>query len=128
MINEEKEFEYFYIFGVRSETTKDLRSELCLDFLIEYTSEDLENKELAKIMIENKMLPTSTEEAINAMGLNHLSAAIHCSKIRSRYERLSVHQFKSTFPMTREDLSDYVKSSNNCEYSRKKLIDSKIQF
>ena len=54
MINEEKEFEYFYIFGVRSETTKDLRSELCLDFLIEYTSEDLENKELAKIMIENK--------------------------------------------------------------------------
>ena len=128
MCSIKEKVEYFYIFGVRSDLNKNLESELSLDFLIEYTSEDIKKKEIAQAMVENEMLPTSKKEAIEALNLTHLASALLICKVRSRCESLSLHKFKTTFLLTRKDLNNYIQSANKCEDSRKKLVEARISF
>ena len=129
VINKNKNPKYYYIFGVRIENTnfKD-RGKLSLDFMIDYNSDDIENADLAKDMVDNEMIPTSSNEAIKAVGLIHLASTIYGSQFTARANNLSVHKMNTNFKITREDLHIWVDCCNHDEISLKKLEESKIHY
>jgi hypothetical protein len=122
-------FKYYYIFGVRIENTcLRSRGKLSLDFMIDYTTKDEKNIQLAMDMINNKAVPTKSEEAIKGCNLTELSLMIKGSQYTAKANSLSVHKLNTTFKMTREDLHIWVDCCNVDEESLKKLESCKIPW
>ena len=120
---------YYYIFGVRAEpATSDIPGNLSLDFLIDYTDDDIEKVELAKLMIDNKILKTSQSEAVEACGLSRFRQELFGASMRAQVNMLSVHKIKSDFKMDFEILSIWVDSCNYDEIARQKLKAAKIRI
>ena len=119
---------YHWIFGVRTISSIEKKeSDLSLDFAIPYTSKDFNNFELAKIMSDNEILKTSTNEALGVYGLNNLAESINMGMLRAKVNSMTVHHLYTEFQMNRDELEMWVKSCNFSESSRRKLIESKIK-
>jgi hypothetical protein len=120
---------YYYIFGVRAQpATSDTPGKLSMDFLIDYTDDDIEKVELAKLMINNEILKTSKDEAVEACGLSRFSHDLFGASIRARVNMLSVHKIKSDFKMDDEMISTWVESCNYDKVAKQKLKEAEIRI
>lgn len=120
---------YYYIFGVRAQpATSDTPGKLSMDFLINYTDDDIEKVELAKLMIDNQILKTSNEEAVEACGLSRFGYDLYAASMRAKANMLSVHKIKSDFKMDDEMLSMWVDSCNYDKVAKQKLKEAEIRI
>ena len=80
-------------------------------------------------MVDNKLFPTSVNEAIDAVELNTLNAELSAISMRVRFNPdISVHKFITNFEFDDEWLIDFVKMANTCEHTRKLLVEAKIRL
>lgn len=118
---------YYYILGVRAVTKPDMTLSLQRDFIIKYSDDDLKDRNLAEAMVQNEMVKTTAEEAVEAMGLSRLGAEIHGAKLRIRFNPITVHQFKTEEPWDNEFFDIFLKGCEYCEESRKKLAGARLK-
>jgi len=121
-------YNYYYIFGVRQISTKELKLKLIVDFIIDYTPKDIENAEMAKNMVENKIFSTTESEAIDSNNLNELSHNLTAMRLRCRMNNISVHKIKTEYPMEPEDIEMFVAAAEYSEDTRKKLNEARINL
>lgn len=120
---------YYYIFGVRAHpATSKTPGKLSLDFMIEYTDEDLSNTELAKMMIDNKAIKTEKDEAVRACDLASLYSEITAASLRSKVNLLSTHKINSEFKLDHQMLSMWVNSCNFDDVAKQKLYESRVNI
>lgn len=113
---------YYYILGVRAVTNREtMTTHLERDFLITYTDDDVKDRNLAKAMVDNEMVKTTPEEAVDAVGLSRIGAEIHGAKLRMKFNPITAHQFKTEEPWDKEFFDIFLKGCEYCEDSRKKL-------
>lgn len=118
---------FYYIVGVRTKTTIEMEIKFNCDFVLGYTPEDIKKTTLARAMIDNKMVCTSAEEAIQAAGLSPLSSSLHALGLRVRANpEITVHKFVTDFPVEDEWFDMFIKMASVCKDTREKLIESKI--
>jgi len=121
----ENGYTHFYIVGVRTETIS-MKPKLSMDFMIEYTSDHVKQLMLAADMVDNKLVPTTINEAVEATDMNWLGHEIHGAQLRSRANMCSAHKFRCKHKMERDDLKMFVDLANIVEHTRKQLEDSKV--
>ena len=130
-IEPEEVKKYKYIFGIRNEFNKrNLESSTEPDFFLEIPNTKEVKNDLVemKAMINNKMAPTSTEEALEAFDLVELSHSLAGIKFRVVSNNLTVHMINTQFPLRREDFDMWVRSANVVPSTKQFLIDCKIKF
>jgi len=120
------EEEYHHIIGVRTVRADSGRPKLSCDFVITITPDQITKSRLAESMYKNKLWKTTYREAIEAVGLQELDAALWASKIRASSNMMTIHKFVTNFEMTREDFDIFVQAANVSDGTLKKLMDGKI--
>ena len=103
---------HYYICGIRqAELDSNEPGGLYLDFMIEHTSKDIKQIEIAKAMIEHKMVKTTNKEALEATGMSGLAGIFEVIPYMARANNLLVVKFNSKFKLTKEDLENYIKTT-----------------
>ena len=115
---------YTYIFGVRMEVDKNLNTKLELDFLLEYSDDDVSRVKMALEQINNEMWSSTSDEALSSWDTNRIVAQIHGMKMRFIQDDniKSIHKFSSEDKWDRESISCFVEMSNACKETKKLLI------
>jgi len=120
---------YYYIIGVRGRVGRNMLPTLSCDFVLKYTTEEIEKVDIAKAMVENELFPTSASEAVDAVELSSLNCSLKAMSLRVRMNPdISVHKFVSDYELEDEWFDMYIKTANMCEDTRKKLIESRIRM
>jgi len=127
-MQEENNKKYYYFIGVRTRVGNDLVPKLSCDFILKYTSDEIKKIDLARAMVDNELFPTSQTEAIDAVELNSLNDEINAISMRVRFNPISVHKFISSHELDEDWFDMYVNLANNCDYTRQKLVDARINF
>jgi len=128
----QEEYNYHYIFGVRSfvNLDKDPPVELGLDFVVEYCTDDVNKVLEANEITKNEMWKTEFKDALEIIGkpdLISLVTSLHVCQIRARYcPELTVHHLKTTTKIDREFLNIWLQSCLVDKYARDKLQQSKV--
>ena len=113
---------HYYICGVRQEGLNTSRpGELSLDFVVGHTRKEIKQAEIAKAMVEHKIVKTTDKEAIESVGLTELSAFLSVIPCLARANSLLVVKFETKFKMTRKDLEDYIKTTPLAELKKAEL-------
>lgn len=117
------------LFGVVLESTKSMKPYYARDFIMRWTSDDLENSKLAIDMVNNEMLPTTKEEAVDAVGLKPLFSEFNAVQIRAKTNpNITVHLVHTDFYLHDEDVEMLINNANHSKFGRKELVKSKIRF
>jgi len=128
-LKSEENKRFYYIVGVRMRMNENMEPQYNCDFVIPYTSDDVENTLLAKVMKDNKLAPTPANEAIEAVGLSELNSTLTAVGFRVRANPdITVHKFNSEFEIKTKWFDDYIKSASVCQDVRQKLIESRIRL
>jgi hypothetical protein len=97
------------------------------DFVIRYSEDDIKDRKLAEAMVQNEMVETTPEEAIDAMNLTPLGAQIHGAKLRMKFNPITAHKFKTEEPWDNEFFDIFLEACQYDGVSRKKLADAKLK-
>ena len=120
------EIKYYYLCAVRLRAKENMTSELYLDSVISYTTEDIMKANLARGMVENELIITTMKEALEAVGLTRMNGELFGFDLRVKANMLTVHKFICDSSMDEEYIDMYIRSANFCESSRKKLQEARV--
>jgi len=103
---------YHYIVGIRQKNLSSQNpGELSVDFIIPFTDKEVNAGELAKAMIDHKIIKTTTKEAFEAVRLTQLAFELTALGYRVRANDILVLKFASEFEIDDESLKMYIKTT-----------------
>jgi len=121
---------YHYLVGLRINDRKSFEEgELIyhVDFVFDYTEEDVENVKLTASAMQNEMWPTTGEEAARIFGSARMLSQFHFMSYRARLNEITVCHFHTDFELDHEWFTIFFRT-NDKEYLKKKINEARIKF
>jgi len=100
--------------------------ELLLDSILRYTSKDIEKIELAKAMVEHKLIKTSAHEALKSVEMYHWIYLFYGFSHRANANSLRIFKFITDSEWDDESFKIFLNSCGRSKELRKKLLDAEI--
>lgn len=116
---------YKYLFSVQVDSSLEKGGEISLDSFLEISPDEQRRLKLAEDMYRNEIWKTDLKDAMKTFDVEHL-LVINALLTSAHVNQRSIHMVETEFPITREDLAMWVKSSNIDKISKQKLLDSRI--
>ena len=116
---------FHYIVGIGTHAmNSSTPGERYLDFILEYTDEEVSKANEAKAMVDNRLWKTPIKTALEVYGVEGLAESFSAVAIRARYAQLMVCHFTSEDDMhfTREDLELIVKYKDINELKKAQIF------
>jgi hypothetical protein len=122
-------FKYYTLFGVNLTRGENMNPKYSKDFILRWTSNEIESAKLAEQMRDNLLFKTTEKEAIQSVGLGPEAASLTGIKARMSFcSEISAHLVHTDFPMNDEDIEMLIDTANYCESSRKTLAEAQIKL
>lgn len=78
------------------------------------------------LLIQDKLFPTSQQEALKMHGLQELAHSFSMLRLAATANSCTLHHFSSDLKIEEDWFSTFVKSANNNKSSKEKLLDARI--
>lgn len=121
---------YHYLVGLRVDENKSFEEgELIyhVDFVFDYTEEDVEKVKLTASAMKNEMWPISGEEAAHTFGSAKMLTQFNFITQRVRFNKITVCHFHCAYELDPEWFSVFFRT-NNKEYLKKKINEAKVKL
>lgn len=121
---------YHYLVGLRVDESKSFdEGELIyhVDFVFDYTEEDVENVKLTASAMKNEMWPTSGEEAAKVFGSSKMLNQFNFMTHRVRFNKITVCHFHCNYELDPEWFSIFFRT-NDKEYLKKKINEARVKL
>jgi len=123
------DFKYYTFFGVRLSHGDDMVPKYSRDFILRWTTHERDLCNLAQAMIDNKMFPTTSAEAVAAVGMSNEAYSISAIKMRMTFNPdVTAHLFETDWVLEDEWLQIMIDAANVSDFGKQKLAEARIKI
>ncbi len=122
-------FKYYTLFGVRMDRGNNMDSILSRDFIMRWSTNEINAALFGIEMFNNEMFKTSKEEALHAVGLTQEGVSLAGIKIRMMHcSEITAHLFETDFVLEDDWIDILIGAANVSEDGKKQLIEAQIKI
>ena len=120
-------YHYFISVGIRSMKSKDPGKMFLKHGPLKFTNNDVKKMQDASLMTQDKLFPTSNQEAIKMFGVGELTHGIWAMQMAASANECTIHHFSSDCEFPDDFWEGFVDRANTNQFEKEKIFGARIR-